>query len=140
VGAVQRLLGPRAGGRQVLPVERPNRQAALVRHHHRYQQINQQHVSYFSQRFYTSKSEMHPVLRITGCLSRIRIKEFKYFNPKKWFLSSRKYDPGCSSRILIFYPSRSGSCFCTLPGSMGQKSTGSRIRIRNTGCNIGKSR
>jgi hypothetical protein len=40
--------------------------------------------------------------------SRIRIKEFKYFNPKKWFTSSRKYDPGCSSRIwiLIFYPSR----------------------------------
>ncbi len=31
--------------------------------------------------------------------SRIRIKDFKYFNPKKWFLSSRKYDPGCSSRI-----------------------------------------
>ncbi len=35
--------------------------------------------------------------------SRIRIKEFKYFNPKKkqkkWFLSSNKYDPGCSSRI-----------------------------------------
>ncbi len=31
--------------------------------------------------------------------SRIRIKEFKYFNPKKWLLSSRKYDPGCSSRI-----------------------------------------
>jgi hypothetical protein len=32
---------------------------------------------------------------------------FKYLNPK-WFLSSRKYDPGCSSwiRILIFYPSR----------------------------------
>jgi hypothetical protein len=21
------------------------------------------------------------------------------FNPKKWFLSSREYDPGCSSRI-----------------------------------------
>jgi hypothetical protein len=34
--------------------------------------------------------------------SRIRIKEFKYFNPKKkqkMVLSSRKYDPGCSSRI-----------------------------------------
>jgi hypothetical protein len=31
--------------------------------------------------------------------SRIRIKEFKYFNPKKWFLSSRKYDPDCSSWI-----------------------------------------
>ncbi len=40
--------------------------------------------------------------------SRIQIKEFKYFNPKKWFLSSREYDPGCSSRIRIqtFYPSR----------------------------------
>ncbi len=37
---------------------------------------------------------------------RIRFKEFKYFNPKKWFPSSRKYDPGCSSRIRIlsFYP------------------------------------
>jgi hypothetical protein len=30
--------------------------------------------------------------------SRIHIKEFKYFNPKKWFLSSRKYGPDCSSR------------------------------------------
>jgi hypothetical protein len=40
--------------------------------------------------------------------SRIRIKESKYFNPIKLLLSSRKYDPGCSSRIriLIFYPSR----------------------------------
>ncbi len=40
--------------------------------------------------------------------SRILIKEFKYVNPKKWFLSSRKYDPGCSSRIriLTFCPSR----------------------------------
>ncbi len=42
------------------------------------------------------------------CLSRIRIKEFKYFNPKKLDLSSRKYDSGCSSRIRIlsFYPFR----------------------------------
>ena len=64
-----------------------------------------------------------------GCLSRIPdptffhpgswilIKEFKYFNPKKakkWFLSSKKYDPGCSSRIpdldADFLPSR-------IPGS-----------------------
>jgi hypothetical protein len=30
---------------------------------------------------------------------RIRIKEFKFFNPKKWFLSPRKYDPVCSSQI-----------------------------------------
>jgi hypothetical protein len=38
----------------------------------------------------------------------IRIKEFKYFNPNKWLLSSREYDPVCSSRIriLLFYPSR----------------------------------
>ncbi len=43
----------------------------------------------------------HPV-------SQIRVKELKYFSPKKWFESSRKYDPGWSSRIriLIFYPSR----------------------------------
>jgi hypothetical protein len=36
------------------------------------------------------------------------IKEFKYFNLKEWFLNSRKYDLGCSTRIriLIFYPSR----------------------------------
>jgi hypothetical protein len=25
--------------------------------------------------------------------------EFKYFNSEKWLLSSRKYVPGCSSRI-----------------------------------------
>ncbi len=61
--------------------------------------------------------------------SRIRIKEFKYFNPKKWFLSSRKYDPGCSSRIpdpdADFLPIPD-------PGSRGQKGTWSRIWIRNT--------
>ncbi len=51
--------------------------------------------------------------------SRIRIKEFKYFNPKKLFLSSRKYDPGYSSRILIF----------THPGSRDQKGSGSATLI-----------
>ncbi len=30
--------------------------------------------------------------------------EFKYCNPKKWFLSSQKYDPGFSSRIRILDP------------------------------------
>jgi len=32
----------------------------------------------------------------------------KFFHPKKWFPSSGKYDPDCSSRIriLTFYPSR----------------------------------
>ncbi len=34
------------------------------------------------------------------------IKDFKYFNKKKLFLRLRKYDPGCSYRIRIFYPSR----------------------------------
>jgi hypothetical protein len=35
-------------------------------------------------------------------------KNLSIFNTKKLFLSSRKYDPGCSSRIRIqiFYPSR----------------------------------
>ncbi len=36
--------------------------------------------------------------------SRIRIKEIMYFNPIKWFLSSRQYFSGCSSRIQIFCP------------------------------------
>jgi hypothetical protein len=45
----------------------------------------------------------HPV---SGSLIRIPEVhyEFKYFNPKKWFLSSRKYDPGCSFRIPDPYP------------------------------------
>ncbi len=81
------------------------------------------------------------VLRITGLTlsisdpgteffhpgPRIHIKEFKKFNPKKWFLSSRKYDPGCLSRIPdpYFLPILN-------PGPRGEKGTGSRIRIRNT--------
>jgi hypothetical protein len=42
----------------------------------------------------------------SGSRIRIRIEEFKYFEPKKLFVSSRKYDPGCSSwipQILISY-------------------------------------
>ncbi len=76
----------------------------------------------------------------------MRIKEFKYFNQKKWFLSSQKYervfDPGSGSRIwiLTFYLSQ-----ITLldPRSriQGSKShwipdPGSRIRI----CSIGDFR
>jgi hypothetical protein len=33
--------------------------------------------------------------------SQIRIKEFKNFSQKKWFLSSQKYDQGFPSRIRI---------------------------------------
>ncbi len=46
----------------------------------------------------------HPgsqVKKIPDSGSRVRIKEFKYFYPKKLFLSSRKYDPGCLSWIRI---------------------------------------
>jgi hypothetical protein len=63
--------------------------------------------------------------------SRIRNKEFKYFNPKSCFLALgnmiRAVHPGSRSRILIFYPSRIPD-----PGSRIQKGTGSRSRIRNT--------
>ncbi len=43
--------------------------------------------------------------------SRIRIEELKYFNPKKWFLSSKKnmiwvVHPASRIRMLTFYPSR----------------------------------
>ncbi len=67
--------------------------------------------------FFHPGSELFP--------SRIRIKEFKYFKPNKWFQSSRKYDPGCSSLILDPDPD-----FLPIPdpGSRGQKGTGSRIR------------
>ncbi len=70
---------------------------------------------------------LHPGSRI--------LKEFKYFNPqkstRKWFLSSKKYDPGCSSRIpdpdADFLPSRIPD-----PGVKKVPNPGSRIRIRNT--------
>jgi hypothetical protein len=54
--------------------------------------------------------------------SQIRIKEFKPKKPKKWFLSSRKYDPDPDADFLPIPD----------PGSRGQKGTGSRIRISNT--------
>jgi hypothetical protein len=57
--------------------------------------------------------------------SRICIEELKYFNPKKWFLSSRKYDPGCSIRIP-------DPDFLPIPDPGVKKGTGTRIRIRNT--------
>jgi len=63
--------------------------------------------------------------------SRIRIKEFKYFNPpkkqKKWFLSSRKYDPGCSSRI----PDPDAD-FLPIPDPGVKKAPDPGFRIRNT--------
>jgi hypothetical protein len=59
--------------------------------------------------------------------SRIRIKEFKYFKPKKWFLSFWKYDSDCSSRIriLTIYPSR-------ISDPRVKKATDPRFQIRNT--------
>ncbi len=56
-------------------------------------------------------------------------KNLSILTQKNCFLSSRKYDLGCSSqvRIRIFYPSR-------IPGSKRHRipDPGSRIRIRNT--------
>jgi hypothetical protein len=54
-----------------------------------------------------------PGKKDSGSQNPIHIKEYKYFELKKLFLSSQKYYPGCSSRIriLIFYPSRG------IPGS-----------------------
>jgi hypothetical protein len=79
-----------------------------------------------SNQFSMSKAEMRiRGQKDSGSWIRIRIKEFKYFFTQKIVSRlSRKYDPGCSSRIriLIFYPSR----------IQGLKGTGSRIRIRNT--------
>jgi hypothetical protein len=55
----------------------------------------------------TQKTEAN-ITNFFHLVSRIRIKDFKCFKPKNLFLSSRKYDPGCSSRIriLFLYPSR----------------------------------
>jgi hypothetical protein len=84
-----------------------------------------------------------------GCLSRIpdptflsRMPDPNCFHPgsisknlsiltQKKVLSSKKYDPGCSSRIPDPDPD-----FLPIPdpGFRGQKGTGSRIRICNTGC------
>jgi hypothetical protein len=82
-----------------------------------------------SRNFFPSRIS-DPGSELSPSRAQIRIEEFKYLNPKKkWFLSSRKYDPGCSSRIpdpdADFLPIPD-------PGSRGQKGTGSRIRIRNT--------
>ncbi len=53
------------------------------------------------------------------------------FNPKKWFLSSRKYDPGLF--ISDPYPDPDPDfCPSRIRGAKPQKGTGSRIRIRNT--------
>jgi hypothetical protein len=86
-----------------------------------------------------------------GCLSRIRLfsipdpnclhpgsssKNLCILTPKKakkWFLSSKKYDPGCSSgsriRMLTFFHPESR---IPNPGVKNAPNLGSRIRIRNT--------
>ncbi len=65
---------------------------------------------------YSGSEFFHSGSRIQGQKdsgSRIRLKEFKNFKPKKSFLGSRKYNPGCSSG--------SGYWFFTDPGSRGLK-------------------
>jgi hypothetical protein len=64
--------------------------------------------------------------------SRIRVKEFKYFNPKKIVSKlSRKYDPGCSSRIRILN-------FLPIPDPGSRNQGSKRPRIRNTAPSAGK--
>ncbi len=43
--------------------------------------------------------DVYPVSEFFHPGFRIRRKEFKYFNLKKWFLGSKKYDRACSPRI-----------------------------------------
>ncbi len=53
---------------------------------------------------YPGSEFFHPGSRVkkrSGFRIRIHIKEFKHIEPKKWFLSSRKYVLGCWSRIRI---------------------------------------
>jgi len=59
--------------------------------------------------------------------SRIRIKNLSILTPKKWFLSSRKYDQGCSSRI----PDPDAD-FLPIPDPKSRGHKRHRIRIRNT--------
>jgi hypothetical protein len=67
--------------------------------------------------------------------SRIRIKEFKYFNPKNGFQALgnmiRIVHPGSGFRIriLTLYPSR-------IPDPGVKKALGPGYRIRNTECHI----
>ncbi len=64
----------------------------------------------------------YPIFSIPDPVSRVKNTRFKYFLPKKLFLSSRNYDPVCSSRIpdpdLDFYPS-----WIPDSGSRNQKGT-----------------
>ena len=80
------------------------------------------------------KTEDRAVLRIRDVYlgsnffhpgSQIHIKEFRYFNPKKWFLRSRKYNPGCSSQIPDPDPA-----FLPIPDPKVKKV---RYRISDTG-------
>jgi hypothetical protein len=58
--------------------------------------------------------------------SRIRIKKFKFLTQQKWYLSSRKYDPGCS-RIQ-----GAKSHWVPDPGVKKAPDPETRIRARNT--------
>jgi hypothetical protein len=71
----------------------------------------------------------------------MHIKEFKYFNQKKWFLSSQKYNPGFPSRIRIpdldpdYLPIPDPDLGSPIPnpGIQGHRIPDPGSRIRNTG-------
>ncbi len=80
---------------------------------------------------------------LAGMLTRIRLffhpgSEFNYFNPKDCFESSRKNNPGYSSRIRIFLPIPDPDpqhCFlASWLRDLGRKKV--RIRIRDPECGI----
>ncbi len=62
--------------------------------------------------------------------SQIRIQKFKYFNPKQWFVSCRKYDPA------VYPGTWSWSWLFTHPRSRIPGSKRHRIPIRNTDVGI----
>jgi hypothetical protein len=92
---------------------------------------------------YLLKDAFVPVLRIRDVYPVSRIRTFSILDPvsasknlsiltQKWFLSSPKYNPCCSSRIQVPNPDPDLLFPIPDPRSRGQKGTGSRIRIRNT--------
>jgi hypothetical protein len=86
---------------------------------HRRELLSHRHISRLADFQSNLESTLTPSVAVPGCLSRIPEQNFfypgseffhpgsrEYFNQKNWFISSRKDDPGCSSRmrILFFLP------------------------------------
>ncbi len=121
--AVHRALGTRPPGRYQRPT-RPPPQGKRIRETTIFHTVLRIRDVYPGSDFFSSRIRTVSIPD-PGSAS----KNLSILTPKKWFLSSRNYDPGCSSRITDpdadFLPIPD-------PGCRGHKRTGSRIRIRNT--------